>query len=90
MAFEHERIEVWNQFIATFDCIANERSYFGIHPGFDYAANSIVIFVGFEAVDCEAWGVDAELNPTKEEFRGGLGAFETAYVVTVALESQHK
>lgn len=86
MGFEHEGVEVWNQLVASLDGVTNEGSNFGVHPGFDHAADSVIVFVRFKTVDCEARGVDAELNPAEKEFWGGLRTFETANVVAVALE----
>lgn len=85
MGGKHEGIEVRDNFIATFYGGTDLGCDFGVHPGFDDAADCVVVFVGFETVYCEAGGVTPKLDPAKKKFRGWLRAFETAYVVAVAL-----
>ncbi len=66
MAFEHEGVEIWYDFVTTLDCISYERSNLRIHPWLDNTANRIVVFVSLEAVNGKSWGIDAELDPAEK------------------------
>jgi len=54
VAFEHERVVVGDQLVATLDGGADQGGDLRVHPWLDHTSDRIVVFVGLEAVDCKA------------------------------------
>lgn len=76
MTLQSKGVDVWKNLVAALDGVANQGGDFGVHPGLDYVADKVVGGRGFEAVDCETGGINADLDPTEEEFGGWLGALK--------------
>lgn len=80
MTLQGKGVDVWQNLVAAFDGVADQRGDFGIHPGLYYVAEKVVGGRSFEAVDCEAGGINADLNPAEEEFGGWLGAWTVSFL----------
>lgn len=65
MALEHQGVQVRYDLITTLNCVSDERSYLGIHPGFDNTANRVVIFISLKAIDGKSWRINAMLDPAE-------------------------
>ena len=56
MAFDAQGVDVGQHLVAALDGRADQGGGFGVHPWFDYFADLVVVWGGFEAVYGEAGG----------------------------------
>lgn len=85
MALEHERVQIWNQLVTSFDRVTNKWRRLVVHPWLNDSTDGVVVCVCFEAVDGKSGRVDPELDPTEQKFWAWLRPFETADVVAITL-----
>jgi hypothetical protein len=85
VALEHQGVQIRYDLVTTLNCVSDERSDLGVHPGLDNTADRVVIFISLEAVDGKPWRINAMLDPAEQKFWTWLWTFEATNVMTVAL-----